>query len=97
MSYLKSTESSNKAKFPIKKAKKPLKICRYCNKEITKENAYEIYHHQYETLWNYVLNELNFDTKIFNLGEDCEFNFSSIWSKKYFPLTDSIRSEINIK
>ena len=39
MSYLKSTEASNKAKFPIKKAKKPLKICRHCDKEITKENA----------------------------------------------------------
>ena len=39
MSYLKSTEASNKAKFPIKKAKKSLKICRYCDKEITSENA----------------------------------------------------------
>ena len=39
MSYLKSTEASNKAKFPIKKAAKPLNICRYCNKEITKKNA----------------------------------------------------------
>ena len=39
MSYLKTTESPNKAKFPIKKAKKPLNICRYCDVEITKENA----------------------------------------------------------
>ena len=39
MSFLKSTEASNKAKFPIKKAKKSLKICRYCDKEITSENA----------------------------------------------------------
>ena len=37
---------------------------------ITKDNAYEIYHHQYETLWEYIFNELNFDTKIFNLKED---------------------------
>ncbi len=64
--------------------------------KITKENAYEIYHHQHETLWNYVLNELKFNTKIFNLGEYCEFNFSSIWSKKYFPLTKEIKRKVKI-
>jgi len=39
MNHLKRTESSNKAKFPTKKAKKSLKICRYCDKEITSKNA----------------------------------------------------------
>ena len=63
---------------------------------ITKDNAYEIYHHQYETLWEYIFNELNFDTKIFNLGEYCEFNFSSIWSKKDFPLTEKIKRKVKI-
>ena len=39
MEYLKETKAHNKAKFPIKKAAKPLNICRHCDKEITKENA----------------------------------------------------------
>ena len=33
MEYLKETKAHNKAKFPIKKAKKSLKICRYCDKQ----------------------------------------------------------------
>lgn len=39
VNYLKSTNSCNKAKFPIKKSKKPLGVCRYCSDAITKENA----------------------------------------------------------
>ena len=64
--------------------------------KITKENAYDIYYHQHETLWNYVLNDLNFNTKIFNLGENCEFNFSSNWSKKHFPLPENIKKKIGL-
>ena len=63
---------------------------------ITEDNAYDVYYRQHEDLWNYILNDLNFDTKIFNLGENCEFNFSSIWSKKYFPLPEDIKNKINI-
>ena len=32
MEYLKETKAHNKAKFPIKKAAKPLNICRHCDK-----------------------------------------------------------------
>tara|TARA_R100000458_G_C8129932_1_gene145384 strand:+ start:332 stop:565 length:234 start_codon:yes stop_codon:yes gene_type:complete len=38
MSYLKSTKSSNKAKFPIKTSETPHGVCRHCNKPITSEN-----------------------------------------------------------
>lgn len=63
--------------------------------KITPDNAYEIYHHQYDTLWKYVTEELKFDTTIFNLGEDCDFNFSSIWTKEISPLPTEIKQKIN--
>tara|TARA_R100000322_G_C5407078_1_gene182871 strand:- start:81 stop:926 length:846 start_codon:yes stop_codon:yes gene_type:complete len=63
--------------------------------KINEDNAYEIFYHQYKTLWNYILNDLDFNTKIFNLGENCEFNFTSIWSKKHFPLTENMKKQIN--
>ena len=65
--------------------------------KIDETNAYDIYYHQHEVLWNYLFNELNFDTKIYNLGENCEFNFSSIWSKQFSPLTNEIKKKINLK
>jgi len=46
-------------------------------------------------LWKYVTEELKFDTKVFNLGEDCDFNFSSIWTKKISPLPIEIKQKIN--
>ena len=65
--------------------------------QITKENAYSIYYKQYEEFWNYVINflYLNKTTSLFNLGENSEYNFSSIWSKKYFPLSEQIIKKIN--
>ena len=62
--------------------------------EITESNAYDIYYGQYEELWNYILNELNYDTRLYNLGENSEYNFSSYWSKEHFPLTDEIQRKI---
>ena len=63
---------------------------------IDESNAYEIYYHQHKVLWDYLVNELNFNTKIYNLGENCEFNFSSIWSKQYFPLPEKIKNKLKI-
>ncbi|SVC04318.1 uncharacterized protein METZ01_LOCUS257172 [marine metagenome] len=62
--------------------------------EITESNAYDIYYGQYEELWNYVLNVLDHDTRLYNLGENSEYNFSSIWSKEHFPLTEEIQRKI---
>ena len=38
MSYLKSTKSNNKAKFPKKRGSTKEGICRYCNKKIKPED-----------------------------------------------------------
>ena len=62
--------------------------------QITESNAYDIYYGQYEELWNYVLTKLKYDTILYNLGENSEYNFSSIWSKEHFPLTDEIQRKI---
>jgi hypothetical protein len=63
--------------------------------QINEFNAYDIYYGQYEELWNYILNELNYDTRLYNLGENSEYNFSSIWSKEHFPLTEEIQRKIS--
>jgi len=63
--------------------------------QITKKNAYEVYRRQYEQYWNYVLSDLKFDTRVYNLGENCDYNFSSIWSSAYFPLPSEIKLKIN--
>jgi len=64
--------------------------------QINKENAYKIFYNQYEEFWNYAINflYLNKTTNLYNLGEDSEYNFSSIWSKKYFPLNEQIIDKI---
>ena len=38
MDYLNATKASNKAKFPTKTDRTPQGTCRYCKKEISKEN-----------------------------------------------------------
>jgi cyclopropane fatty-acyl-phospholipid synthase-like methyltransferase len=63
---------------------------------VNESNAYSVYYGQYEELWNYILNELNYDTRLYNLGENSEYNFSSIWSKEHFPLTEEIQRKISI-
>ena len=62
--------------------------------QLTEFNAYHIYYKQYEELWNHVLTKLKYDTRLYNLGENSEYNFSSIWSKEHFPLTEEIKREI---
>lgn len=64
--------------------------------QINKENAYKIYYNQYKEFWNYVINflSLNKMTSLYNLGENNEYNFSSIWSKKYFALSKEIINKI---
>jgi hypothetical protein len=62
--------------------------------KINESNAYEIYYHQHKTLWEYLVDDLPFHTPIYNLGEKCEYNFSSIWSKKIFPLPKTITNKI---
>ena len=63
--------------------------------QVNEYNAYDIYYGQYEELWNYILNELNYDTRLYNLGENSEYNFSSIWSKEHFSLTEEIKRKIS--
>ena len=63
--------------------------------QISETNAYDIYYRQFEELWNYILNDLNYNTKLYNLGENSEYNFSSFWSKKHFPLSGEIKRKIN--
>ena len=62
--------------------------------QLNESNAYYIYHKQYKVLWNYVLTKLKYDTVLYNLGENSEYNFSSIWSKEHFPLTEEIQRKI---
>jgi len=64
--------------------------------QINKQNAYSIFFKQYEEFWNYAINflSLNKITSLYNLGENSEYNFSSLWSKKYFPLTQEIINKI---
>jgi len=62
---------------------------------VNESNAYSVYYGEHEELWNYILNESSYDTKLYNLGEDSEYNFSSFWSKKYFPLSENIKRRIN--
>ena len=38
MSYLNTTKSPNKAKFPSRRAKLPKNTCKHCKKKISKEN-----------------------------------------------------------
>lgn len=61
---------------------------------INTDNAYNVYYQQYNTLWNYILNKTELNTKIYNLGEFSDYNFTSIWSKQYFPLTNNILTKI---
>ena len=61
---------------------------------ITADNAYDVYYQQYNILWNYILNKLELNTRIYNLGEFSDYNFTSIWSKQYFPLTSNILTKI---
>jgi len=63
--------------------------------QVNEKNAYDVYYGEHEELWNYLLNDLNYDTKLYNLGEDSEYNFSSFWSKKHFPLTEDVKRKIN--
>jgi len=63
--------------------------------KITPENAYEIFYHQYNVFWKYITEELKFNTTIFNLGEDSDFNFSSIWTKEIAPLPLEIKQKIS--
>ena len=62
--------------------------------QLNEFNAYHVYYKQYEELWNYVLTKLKYDTILYNLGENSEYNFSSIWSKEHFPLTEEIQRKI---
>jgi hypothetical protein len=63
--------------------------------QVNEKNAYDVYYGEHEELWNYLLNDLNYDTKLYNLGEDSEYNFSSFWSKKHFPLTEDVKRKIS--
>ncbi len=64
---------------------------------IDRNNADYVFSEEYEVFWMYVniLSHLNyFNTKLYNLGEGFDYNMSSKYSEKYFPLTDKIKKLI---
>lgn len=64
---------------------------------IDRNNADHVFSEEYEVFWMYVniLSHLNyFNTKLYNLGEGFDYNMSSKYSEKYFPLTDKIKKLI---
>ena len=60
---------------------------------VNEENAVEVFTQQYEIFWRYVMN-LNFKSKLYNLGEGFDYNISTDFSKKHFPLTEEIKNII---
>lgn len=62
-----------------------------------KPGAEEAFKQHLIVFWNYILNELNPDVKLHNLGEFSDDNMSRHISKEYFPLTDDIKKTIGVK
>jgi hypothetical protein len=60
---------------------------------INKDNAVKVFTDEYEMFWEY-LKKLNFSTKLYNLGEGFDYNMSSKYSKRSFPLTEEIKDLI---
>lgn len=58
--------------------------------------ALDRYRLHYTHYWNYILNTLNTDVKLYNLGEYCEHNMSKEISLKRFPLSEDIKKIIGI-
>ncbi len=64
---------------------------------VDRNNAANIFEDEYEVFWMYIniLSHLNyFDTSLYNLGEGFDYNMSSKYSKKSFPLTEEIKDLI---
>tara|TARA_B100001094_G_scaffold32216_1_gene26716 strand:- start:6749 stop:7648 length:900 start_codon:yes stop_codon:yes gene_type:complete len=61
-----------------------------------KPGAEEAFKQHLIVFWNYILNELNPDVKLHNLGEFSDDNMSRYISKEYFPLTDDIKKTIGV-
>ncbi len=57
------------------------------------DNAQTVFEDQYKLYWEYIM-KLNFTTKLYNLGEGFDYNMSSKYSKKSFPLTEEIKNLI---
>jgi len=58
--------------------------------------ALDRYKLHYTHYWNYILNTLNKDVKLYNLGEYCEHNMSKEISLKRFPLSEDIKKIVGI-
>jgi hypothetical protein len=55
------------------------------------EKTMESHHNMADTLYKYSLHN---QCKLYNLGEGFEFNCSTLYSKRYFPLTEEIKQII---
>lgn len=57
-------------------------------------DAVDVFMKQYELFWKYIMS-FNFKSKLYNLGEGLDYNMSSKFSEKYFPLDSKIKKKIN--
>lgn len=60
---------------------------------VDRNNAVKVFADEYEMFWEY-LKKLNFNTSLYNLGEGFDYNMSSKYSKRSFPLTEEIKDLI---